>query len=196
MWVGPSGERPLLPKDEGTGTMISTFICREHGLLRETCVEILAKVNAQRSGQRYTDQDAAIEILGSADKKPLTAGKSPFLAFFEYGEIREGYWAYNKMVLPFEDAVDVLKVMHPAFDFVFLFGHSAGHAKQRPDGLNQHSMNRSFGGKSVPMRRTTITQEADTLDPSLEFSSLVTPNLLYLRPQTLALSGCPVVQKS
>jgi hypothetical protein len=67
MWVGPSGERPLLPKDEGTGTMISTFICREHGLLRETCVEILAKVNAQHSGQQYTNQDAAIELLGSAD---------------------------------------------------------------------------------------------------------------------------------
>jgi hypothetical protein len=160
MWVGPSGERPLLPKDEGTGTMISTFICQEHGLLREISVEILAKVNDQRSGQRYTDQDAAIEILGSTDKKPLTAGKSPFLTFFEYGENREGYWAYNKMLLQFEDAVDVLKVMHTAFDFVFLFGHSAGHAKQRPDGLNQHSMNRSFGGKSVPMRSTTITQEA------------------------------------
>jgi hypothetical protein len=37
------------------------------------------------------------------------------------------------MVLQFEDAVDVLKVMHPSYDFVFLFDHSAGHAKQRPD---------------------------------------------------------------
>ena len=30
MWVGPNRERPLLPKDEGIGTMISAFICREH----------------------------------------------------------------------------------------------------------------------------------------------------------------------
>ena len=60
------------------------------------------------------------------------------------------------MVLQFEDAVDVLKVIHPSYDFVFLFDHSAGHAKQRPDGLNHHRMNRSFGGKSIPMMRDTI----------------------------------------
>ena len=34
MWVGPKGERPLLLKDEGAGMMISSFICREHGLIR------------------------------------------------------------------------------------------------------------------------------------------------------------------
>ena len=35
------------------------------------------------------------------------------------------------MVLQFEDAVDVLQVMHPSYDFVFLFDHSAGHAKSK-----------------------------------------------------------------
>ena len=63
------------------------------------------------------------------------------------------------MVLQFEDAVDVLKVMHPEFDFVFLFNHSAGHARQRPDGFNQHRMNKAFGGKAVLMRDTLIQQE-------------------------------------
>jgi hypothetical protein len=119
MWVGPCGERPLLPKDEGTGTMISTFICREHGLIREISTKILDEVNAQRAGQHYADPEAAIEILGSSNKRPLTLDKSPFLLFFEYGENREGYWAYNNMVLQFEDAIDVLKVIHPAYDFVF-----------------------------------------------------------------------------
>jgi hypothetical protein len=42
MWVGPNGERPLLPKDEGTGTMISTFVCREHGLIREISYEMFS----------------------------------------------------------------------------------------------------------------------------------------------------------
>ena len=159
MWVGPSGERPLLPKDEGTRTMISAFVCREHGLIREISAEILDEVNTQRAGQQYDDQEAAIEILGTANKRPLTPDKSPFLVFFDYGENREGYWAYNNMVVQFEDVVDVLKVMHPAYDFVFLFDHSAGHAKQRPDGLNQHRMNRSFGGKTAPMRSTIIAKE-------------------------------------
>jgi hypothetical protein len=64
------------------------------------------------------------------------------------------------MVLQFEDAVNVLKTMHdPLYDFVSLFDHNSGHAKQRPDGLNQHRMNRSFGGKTTPMRSTIIIQE-------------------------------------
>jgi hypothetical protein len=46
VWVGPNGERPLLPKEEGTGTMISTFVRREHaGLIRDISPEILADVN-------------------------------------------------------------------------------------------------------------------------------------------------------
>ena len=35
MWTGPKGERPLLPKDEGAGVMILSYICREYGLIRE-----------------------------------------------------------------------------------------------------------------------------------------------------------------
>ncbi len=34
MWIGPNGERPLLPKDEGAGVMINSFICRESGLIQ------------------------------------------------------------------------------------------------------------------------------------------------------------------
>ena len=166
MWVGPNGERPLLQKDEGTGTMISAFVSQEHGLIRDISCQVLYEVNLQRAGQQYADQEAAIEVLGSFDKKPLTLDESPFVVFFEYGENREGYWAYNNMVVQFEDAVDVLKVMHPCYDFVFLFDHSAGHAKQQPDGLNQHRMNRAFGGKSVPMMWDTIMiQEERYLGP-------------------------------
>ena len=55
--------------------------------------------------------------------------------------------------------------MHPSYDFVFLFDHSSGHAKQRPDGLNQHRMNRAFGGKAAPMRNTVIMQEEGFLGP-------------------------------
>ena len=84
MWVGPNGERPLLPKDEGTGTMISTFICREHGLIREISPEILAEVNLKRDGKKYADGKAATEIQGNPEKEPLTLDKSPFLVFFEY----------------------------------------------------------------------------------------------------------------
>ena len=159
MWVGPSGQRPLLPKEEGAGTMVSAFVSREYGIIREISDMILDEVNEQGHGKKYADEEAAIEILGSPDKKPLTTDKSPFLHFFEYGENREGYWNYSNMIIQFEDAVDVLQVMYPTFDFVFLFDHSSGHAKQRPDGLNHHRMNRTFGGKANRMRDTIIESE-------------------------------------
>jgi hypothetical protein len=63
------------------------------------------------------------------------------------------------MVIQLEDTVDVLQVMHPQFDFIFLFDHSSGHAKQRPDGLNHFRMNRSYGGKATHMQTTLIEQE-------------------------------------
>ena len=161
MWVGPSGERPLLPKDEGTGTMILTFISREHGLIREISAEDSSQSKCSTSrpticGSRCSHRDPGMR----QQKTSLTLDKLPFLVFFEYGKNREGYWAYNKMVLQFEDVIDVLQVMHPfLYDFVFLFDHSAGHAKQRPDGLNQHRMNQLFGGKTAPMQSTIIAQE-------------------------------------
>jgi hypothetical protein len=55
MWVGPSGERPLLPKDEGIGTMISAYICRELGLVRRISEQVLDEVNLQRQGKQYAD---------------------------------------------------------------------------------------------------------------------------------------------
>ena len=83
------------------------------------------------------------------------------------------------MVLQFEDAVDVLKIVHPEFEYVFQFDHSSGHAKQRPDGLNQHRMNRAFGGKTPLMPNTLIIEEEGflgqfprTLEPE-DFQSLV-----------------------
>ena len=159
MWVAPGGQRALLPKDEGSGTMVSAFVTREHGIIREISNMVLDEVNEQRLGQVYADEEAAIEVHGCSKKMPLTKSKSPFLLFFEYGENREGYWNYNNMVIQFEDAVDVLQVMHPQYDFVFLFDHSSGHAKQRPDGLNHLRMNRSYGGKATHMRTTLIEQE-------------------------------------
>ncbi len=89
---------------------------------------MIDEVIFQRQGKQYADHDADIKILGSANKGPLTCDKSPFLVFFEYGENCEGYWADKNMVLQFEDTFDVLKVIFPAVDFVFLFNHSSGHS--------------------------------------------------------------------
>jgi hypothetical protein len=90
MWTGPNGERPLVPKDEGAGIMISAFITREFGLRREIDEHTLNFVNTNRLGARYADEEAAIDVQGTAAKKPLSKDASPFLVFFDYGGRQRG----------------------------------------------------------------------------------------------------------
>jgi hypothetical protein len=80
--------------------MISVFISREHGLIRDVAAEILIEINLQRVGQQYSDQEAAIEINGNANKKQLTFDKSPFLVFSSSAKIRKATeptttWSFN-----------------------------------------------------------------------------------------------------
>jgi hypothetical protein len=63
---------PLLPKDEGAGVMISSFITREHGLIREIDDNILTMVHVIRLGASYADKEAAIDVHGTKKKNPLT----------------------------------------------------------------------------------------------------------------------------
>ena len=67
------------------------------------------------------------------------------------------------MVLQLEDCIDVLQVLHPQYDYVFLFDHSCGHDRQRPDGLNHHTLNKGFGGGQTKMRSSKILRAAGFL---------------------------------
>jgi hypothetical protein len=65
-WVGPKGQRPLLPKSEGDGYMLSAFVAREFGFGRETMTAAeLANVNNARRGahKTYLGTQVATEIL-------------------------------------------------------------------------------------------------------------------------------------
>ena len=64
MWTGPKGERALLPKDEGAGVMISSFVSREHGLIQEWNDDTLHRINEIRQGARYADEEAAMKVYG------------------------------------------------------------------------------------------------------------------------------------
>jgi hypothetical protein len=133
MWMGPKGERILLQEDEGAGVMISSFICREYGLIQELDRCTLDSMNEIREGTRYADEEAAMEVFGSSLKPLLSVGKSPFLTYIDYGENKEGYWDFNHMVLQFKDVVDCLKIMHQqVLHFVFLFDQSSGQTKAAP----------------------------------------------------------------
>ena len=72
---------------------------------------------------------------------------SPFIVEFEYGVNLESYWSYDHIMLQMEDCIDVMNLLYPQYDVLFLFDHSCGHVRQRKDGLNVENMSKSYGGK-------------------------------------------------
>jgi hypothetical protein len=164
-WVGPKGQRPLLPKSEGDGYMLSAFVSREFGFGRELTIAELEKINKERRGthKTYFDTHAAMEILKSVYKPLLT--ESPFVKYLYIGANNEGYWNSYHMSLQFEDVVDCLQVLYPEFDFLFFFDHSQGHGRKRDGALSAMHMSRSFGGAQHIMRDTTIVKENGFLGP-------------------------------
>lgn len=155
-WVGPLGQRALLPKTEGLSLMISAFQSRETGFGVQISRIQMEEINETRRGKTYVDLDAALAIHGQVAKKDLK--ESPFVVSFELGMNNEGYWTYNHMSIQFEDCVDCLKVIYPQFDFVFMFDHSQGHAKKLTGGLDAYSMNRGYGGAQPLMRESQIKE--------------------------------------
>ena len=61
------------------------------------------------------------------------------------------------MIIQLEDCIDVLKHLYPSYTFVFLFDHSNGHDRLRPNGLNLNKINVRFGGKQPKMRDSVLT---------------------------------------
>jgi hypothetical protein len=157
-WIGPKGQRPLLPKTEGDGYMLPAFVSSEFGFGKEMTEAELAKVNDERRGMHktYIDTQAATEILKSIEKPLLT--ESPFVKYLYIGANNEGYWNSFHMSLQFEDVVDCVQVLYPEYDFVFLFDHSQGHARKRNGALSAIHMSRTYGGAQPIMRDTTILQ--------------------------------------
>jgi len=100
---------------------------------------------------------------GTLNKHPLK--QNLFIFEFEYGVAGEGYWSYQHMVLQLEDCVDVLKILYPHFDFLFLFDHSCGHDKQREDGLIVENMSKRYGGQQAMLCTSTIKQQHGYLGP-------------------------------
>ena len=57
-WVGPRGQRPLLPKAEGDGYMLSSFVSRELDFGRELTMAEFEKVNSECRGANRTYLDS------------------------------------------------------------------------------------------------------------------------------------------
>jgi hypothetical protein len=179
-WVGPKGQRPLLPKTDGLSIMVSAFQSRETGFGVDINRIQLGEINEARRGQNYVDKEAAMAINGHAAKKDLK--QSPFVVDFELGANNAGYWTYNHMAIQFEDCVDCIKVMYPQFDFAFLFDHSQGHAKKLANGLDAYSMNKGYGGAQPRMRESVIKEEDGYLGMNQRTLSVGDTQLFSFQP--------------
>ena len=156
-WLLPDGTKQLVPKDEGQGVMLSSFVSRELGYGFEFSDDVRNAVNAKRRNNNYSDEEAAILKLGSAKKNDLT--DSPFVRELEYGSSNEGYWTYESMILQLEDCIDVLNHTHPQFEFLFLFDHSNGHGRVQPNGLSVTKISIKYGGKEPKIRNSKLTTD-------------------------------------
>jgi hypothetical protein len=66
-WIGPDGERNMVPKDDGLGVMVSAFQSREFGFGVVVSEEQLKEVNEKRKNVQYKDLKAAMEAGGCKD---------------------------------------------------------------------------------------------------------------------------------
>ena len=62
-WVAPNGTRHVIPKDDGTGVMISAFTSWEFGFGFPLSQENLLRVNRKRRGETYGDKPSAWDKL-------------------------------------------------------------------------------------------------------------------------------------
>ncbi|KAI2493325.1 hypothetical protein MHU86_21207 [Fragilaria crotonensis] len=76
-WVGPLGQRPLLPKTDGMSLMLSAIQSRETGFGVPISRIQMEEINETRRGHNYVDLDAAIAVHGQVSKKDLE--ESPFV---------------------------------------------------------------------------------------------------------------------
>ena len=158
-WMGPNGETPLTPKDEGQGLMVSGIVSREYGFNWNLSETQLEQVNDFRKDQEYIDKDAAVAKNGSAKKTILKA--SPFRRDLVYGANNEGYWTYKNMILQVEDCIDTLKAINgEKYQYLFLFDHSNSHDRAASNALKPEAIRKLFGGKQPAMRNTLINDNS------------------------------------
>jgi hypothetical protein len=70
----PDGTHSLLPKDDGQGVIVSSFVCRELGFGYKPNPQELSLVNTKRkigSRKKYANEDATIELNGTSNKVDL-----------------------------------------------------------------------------------------------------------------------------
>ena len=107
--------------------MVSDFIEEHNGYLRLTDQEF---EEAKKSNPRLKKQARA---------------------FLEYGEIKKGYWTFERFMSQIDDAVTVKYPREKGYRLVWIFDHGC-HGAYSENALNAHKINATPGGKQPAIR--------------------------------------------
>ena len=72
---------------------------------------------------------------------------------FKAGTSREGWFTNQHLVDQFNGCIEVLRYHHPNCELTIAFDNSMTHRARAPDGLDANRLNKSDGGKNVPLMR-------------------------------------------
>ena len=95
-------------------------------------------------------------IFGTDNKQVIP--DDPLLRHFKCDIHRDGYLNSSYTKLQIEDVLDIITLIFPQFDFMFLFDQSSGHMKCREDGLIVNKMNSSYGGAATKIHDTVVKE--------------------------------------
>ena len=143
------GENKKHKKGEGSGVMISAFVDEKRGFGFNMTNEERIKVNEYRLAKGNPP-------LKISQRNPTG---SPGLVFFNYGSARDGYWDNALFLEQVEEFLDAFDALHPDKQLLLEIDWSAGHGKQKEDGLAVQRMNINWGGKQPIMHSSKITSE-------------------------------------
>ncbi len=62
-----------------------------------------------------------------------------------------------------EDCVDILQILLPQYNYVFLFDHSSGYTKKKRELLDARTMNKYFGVNQTHQITTVISRKSSYL---------------------------------
>jgi hypothetical protein len=68
-WKLPDGQKPIIPKYEGLGVMVSGIVSRKFGFRLKLSHQDLQKVNEYRENKEYSDVVAAMDKRGTVKKQ-------------------------------------------------------------------------------------------------------------------------------
>ena len=147
MWA-EKGMKPVKPKSQGAGIMVSDFIEEYDGWLK------------------LSDNDYKVA------KQLKLSTKQEARVLLEIGEKRDGYWNNEKFMSQMKNAMKICKFKYPAekYDVLWLFDQSSGHTKKADNALNVNVMNVKPGGKQPVLRDTIFKKDGKDVKQKMYFT--------------------------